>query len=119
MIKGVWMADSPESDTKEGPATTTRHQNRLKFPRIRHAKGPDSSGGAISQAGTARVRTESGKNKEKEEQDRNCHASSRRCFGIPRTARHKHIGHVALEPRQADAAMVPGIGHAPSGILRR
>ena len=67
MIKGVRMADLPESDTKEGPATTTRHQNRLKFPRIRHAKGPDSSGGAISQAGTARVRTESGKNKEKEE----------------------------------------------------
>ena len=61
------MADLPESDTKEGPATTTRHQNRLKFPRIRHAKGPDSSGGAISQAGTARGRTESGKNKEKEE----------------------------------------------------
>ncbi len=119
MIKGVRMADSPESDTQEGPATTTRHQNRLKFPRIRHAKGPDSSSGAISQAGTARVRTESGKNKEKEEQDRNCHASSRRCFGIPRTARHRHMGHVALEPRQADAAMVPGIGHAPSGILRR
>lgn len=41
MIKGVRMADSAESDTQEGPATTTRHQNRLKFPQIRHAKGPD------------------------------------------------------------------------------